>query len=138
MVAIDNFQENLDKVSFSNLVNFLKIDPSSDSDTCPTLANGGTYTKIIDHNLGYIPHFEVYQENSSGAIVNSQMQVVSEMGTDSVAMGYPNAMDFLGNTTGYIYVTTTQLIIVMANNTGSSSAAFKFWWRIYIQYGSQD
>lgn len=135
---LDNFSSNISKVSFATLINYLKIDPSSSSATCPALSAGGTYKKTVTHNLGYIPHFEVYQEQSpGGAIVNAQMQVGNEMGTDLVTMNYPNAMDFLGNLTGYVYVSTTQLIITMANNTGSTSNAFKFWWRIYLQYGNQ-
>lgn len=138
MSALDNLKSNLSKVSFTNLVNFLKIDPSSGSGTCPSLTVGSGYTQTVSHNLGYIPHFEVYQEQSAGgAIVNSQMQVVKEMGTGTVTLGYPNAMDYLNSTGGYIYATTTQLIIHFYNDTSGTSSSFKFWWRIYLQYGSQ-
>lgn len=110
-------------LNFDSDFNYLKIALSgSTTNAIPTFA--GSETDItIDHNLGYIPAVKVWFDpdmNRRFIAGNSLYQDVDGDSTD-----WTN-----GVVTGYIYLTTTQLVIGYANLSGSSKDVTTYY-RIY-------
>lgn len=75
----------------------------------------------IDHNLGYYPFVRVWAENDNGDIGECH----SDGQAPWAAFGEP-----WQNASAYYYITTTQLIIKLVNNSASTQTR-RVYWRIY-------
>lgn len=95
----DRFLLNLDR-------NYQKIYLTTPT-AYQTIASGGSASYTIDHNLGYVPTALAYAERQNGKIQELSYQMSLITGS------------YLGNLQAYAYLTTTQLVVNVANNNGS-------------------
>jgi len=125
---------DLSKLDFITSENYLKRS-SFCGHTTLTLGGYGTVnTTTIDHNLGYVPLFDVYCElDTDGAIiaggekVNAYTEAANLSGL-AVDPPYP----FLR-----AWATTTQLVIRLENYTSpTASGTRELYWLIYLDYSN--
>lgn len=109
-------------LNFDSDFNYQKIAFSgSRTDTIPTFA--GVETEIaIDHNLGYIPAAKAWFDPDMNRRFIAGNMLYQDVDGDST--------DWTNGVTGYIYLTTTQLIIGYANLSASSKDVTTYY-RIY-------
>jgi hypothetical protein len=125
---------DLSKLDFITSENYLKRSEFCGSTDLTLGAYGSAVTHTVDHNLGYVPLFDVYAElDTAGEIVAGGEKVnslteqafLSGLGADPP---YPQMRS---------WATTTQLVIRLENFTSpTASGTRKVYWLIYQDYNN--
>jgi hypothetical protein len=125
---------DLSKLSFITSENYLKRSEFCGQTTVTLGAYGSVQTTTIDHNLGYVPLFDVYCElDTAGEIVagGEKVNTYTEQAFLSglaVDPPYPTLR---------AWATTTQLIIRLENYTSpTASGTRELYWLIYLDYSN--
>jgi hypothetical protein len=125
---------DITKVDFITSENYLKRSSFCGHQTLTLGAYGTANITTIDHNLGYVPLFDVYCEfDAAGEIiaggekVNAYTESANLSGL-AVDPPYP----FLR-----AWATTTQLIMRLENNTSPlATGTRELYWLIYLDYSN--
>lgn len=122
---------DLSKLSFFSGVNYLKRSTDLVGNSLLALAGGGAAAEIvINHNLGYIPFFQVGADLTDDGTIWAN-DLVNEF-TETSLSGYNPPYPTLG-----YYIDEFNLTIVLINNTSpASTGSRRVWWAIYLDYGS--
>ena len=125
---------DLSKLNFTTAEHYLKRSEFCGHEPLTLGAYGTTVTKTVDHNLGYIPLFDVSCEfDAAGEIIAggekvnayTEQEFLSGLSTDPP---YP----FLR-----AWATTTQLIIKLENYTSPTATGTReVYWLIYLDYSN--
>lgn len=123
---------DLSKLAFFSGVNYLKrgTDDLCGSTPLTLPAYGSTVSTTINHNLGYIPFFQVFTDITNDGTIWAAQKLdqytdTSLTGTD---LSFPTLIS---------YITTTALVISLYNGTSPvASGTRTIYWLIYEDYES--
>lgn len=125
---------DLSKLNFITSENYLKRSEFCGQTTVTLGAFGTTNTVTVDHNLGYVPLFDVYCEfDTAGEIIAGGEKVnayTEQQSLSGLAVNPP-----------YPYLrawaTTTQLVIKLENFTSPTATGTReLYWLIYLDYSN--
>jgi hypothetical protein len=122
---------DLTKLSFISTLNYLKRDSALvGSDTITLGSSGSVSTKVVTHNLGYIPFFQVGADIVNDGMIwsNDIVNLYTQTSLSGTSTVYPTLM---------YWVTTTDLTIAFYNNTSPLQTGTRtVYWAIYLDYDS--
>lgn len=114
---------DLSKLIFYSGVNYMKRSGFCDN---TTITLGGTTTTPVNHNLGYIPFYDVFMTDGDGVLWNgSRVEAYTGSATQAVWSGEPKLNDW----------TTTSTLTMSVSNAGSLTGTRKLYWLVYFDYG---
>lgn len=120
------------KLHFDSRKNYLKKDESLSGSTTLTLPAefADPVTHTFDHDLGYIPFFQVGANIFNTSVIWSNNRVHERTASSSGGGDHPPTL-------GY-YVTTNQIVMSLDSGTGSKNQSGNrdVYWNIYLDYGS--
>lgn len=123
---------DLSKLGFFSGANYMKRDAISGQETLTLGAFGATTTKTAEHNLGYIPFYEVHTEIDDDDTIWHSTKVYDITET---SLGGQMPPDPILTT----WITTTDLTINLDNTTDpAASGTREVYWLIYKDYGSTE
>lgn len=115
---------------FWSEANYMKRDISSGTATLTLGAFGSTVSQTVNHNLGYIPFYQVFTEQDNTGKIWAASKI--DQYTETSLTGN-NPVD----PTLTSWVTTTQLVLNLINNTSpTASGPRQVYWLIYKDYGN--
>lgn len=125
---------DLTKVNFSTSENLLKRSEFCGSELLALGGYGNVVTKTVDHNLGYVPLFEVQVEFDTDEAIIAGGEKVNAYTEQAFLSG-------LGGDPPYptlrTWMTTTQLIIRLENYTSpTNTGSRRVYWLIYLDYSN--
>lgn len=119
------------KLVFLSSVNYMKRDASVGSATLTLGGSGVTVSKVVPHNLGYIPFYEVHSEIDNAGIVWNNTKVYSVTDTSNSGAGSPPDPDLSS------WIDASNLTIALSNNSSPlASGTRTVYWLIYRDYGN--
>jgi hypothetical protein len=122
---------DLDKLIFLSTVNYMKRDSTCGTDTLTLGALYATTPKTVDHNLNYIPFFEVYCDFSGDGVLWAG-EKVGEYTESSLSVTL-EAWPILER-----WITTTTLTMNLINSTSPTATGTRdIYWLIYLDYGNE-
>ena len=125
---------DLSKLDFTTSENYLKRSVFCGQQTVTLGAFGSDNIITIDHNLGYVPLFDVSCEfDTDGAIVagGEKVNPVTESAFLS-GLAVDPAFPFLRT-----WATTTQLVMRLSNRTSPTATGTReLYWLIYLDYNN--
>lgn len=122
---------DLSKLAFYSDVNYLKRSEFCGHTTVTLPAYGGTVEHSIDHNLGYVPFYQVYSEIDTAGVIwaggkvseNTDQAFLSGSAADTT---YPEIRS---------WITDTTLTIQLINFTSPTATGTReLYWLIYKDY----
>lgn len=122
---------DLTKLAFLSTENYLKRKATLVGSDTITLGSIGTVaTKVVTHNLGYIPFFQVGADIKNDGTIwsNDLVNVYTQTSLSGTTTTYPTLL---------YWVTTTTLTIALYNNTSPLKTGTRtVYWAIYLDYDS--
>lgn len=125
---------DLSKLSFITSENYLKRSEFCGQTTLTLGGYGTVNTTTINHNLGYVPLFDVYCEFDTDAAIVAGGEKVNSLTGQAELSG-------LASDPPYPYLrawaTTTQLVIRLENYTSPTATGTReLYWLIYLDYNN--
>lgn len=122
---------DLSKLNFYSGANYLKRSSLSDTASLTLPAFGSSVTTTVDHNLNYIPFFDVFADIDGDGIIWSGGDKVTKY-TESSLGTNPESPRLS------VWTTTTTLTITLTNNTSPTATGTRsVYWIIYLDYGDR-